>query len=353
MRIGILTFHFAYNYGAMLQAFALKSFLCKQGYHAEIIPYFPSNFKKCYRISPFIRGISCRRRISNAVRYLQRMKQARLFETFKDEQLYSQSHKEFDERNRVKDILSSYDAIIYGSDQIWNTDISFNDPIYWGAEYNKMKISYAASMGRKCVVPNQEKLLHNLRAFYALSVREPESQSIISSKCGTQSQIVCDPVFLCSRAEWEEEENVINVSQPYVLLYLLQENCELQKYTLLYAQKRGYKIYSIHPTQSIYPKGTEPLRMVGPREFLYLVNHAQCVSTNSFHCVAFSVLFKKHLIHIPSRNSPERTTYLLKMLDVLPTNGLYDVSPNEVNFSSINELISDSKFYLKEVLRTL
>ena len=44
--IGILTFHWANNYGAVLQAFALQKKLNMLGYHAEIIDYIPFTFKK-------------------------------------------------------------------------------------------------------------------------------------------------------------------------------------------------------------------------------------------------------------------------------------------------------------------
>ena len=37
MKIGIITFHYAHNYGAVLQAYALSTRLCLEGYDAKII----------------------------------------------------------------------------------------------------------------------------------------------------------------------------------------------------------------------------------------------------------------------------------------------------------------------------
>ena len=39
MKIGIITFHNAYNYGAVLQAFATQSYIESLGHEAEIIDY--------------------------------------------------------------------------------------------------------------------------------------------------------------------------------------------------------------------------------------------------------------------------------------------------------------------------
>ena len=41
MKIGILTFHRALNYGAFLQAYATKSFLGSNGFDAEMVDYWP------------------------------------------------------------------------------------------------------------------------------------------------------------------------------------------------------------------------------------------------------------------------------------------------------------------------
>ena len=55
---------------------------------------------------------------------------------------------------------------------------------------------------------------------------------------------------------------------------------------------------------------------IGPKEFIWLIQNAECVCTNSFHATAFSTVFKKKLIHIPNGNSPERTTSLLARVGV-------------------------------------
>ena len=38
-KVGILTFHYGYNYGGVLQAYALQQFLLSKGFEVEIIIY--------------------------------------------------------------------------------------------------------------------------------------------------------------------------------------------------------------------------------------------------------------------------------------------------------------------------
>ena len=45
-KIGILTYHFVLNYGAVLQAFALQEYLKKRGHQVELIDYRPSHLEK-------------------------------------------------------------------------------------------------------------------------------------------------------------------------------------------------------------------------------------------------------------------------------------------------------------------
>ena len=53
-KVGILTFQNAHNYGASLQLYALKTFLCKNGYNAEAINYVNRSIKQQYPIFPKI-----------------------------------------------------------------------------------------------------------------------------------------------------------------------------------------------------------------------------------------------------------------------------------------------------------
>ena len=57
MNVAILTFQFAHNYGALLQAYALKKFVSLNGNETTIAPYYPEWAQAEYAISPFAKNI--------------------------------------------------------------------------------------------------------------------------------------------------------------------------------------------------------------------------------------------------------------------------------------------------------
>ena len=93
MKIGILTFQFAHNYGAMLQAYALRRYLEALGHEVVVMPYFPVHFQAQYSISPLVRGVSIKRRIRNLIYYMNNEPQAKLFNIFKERYVYKNIEK--------------------------------------------------------------------------------------------------------------------------------------------------------------------------------------------------------------------------------------------------------------------
>ena len=346
MKIGILTFYFPYNYGAMLQAFALQTVLRRNGYDAEIVPYYPRNFRMAYSVSPLENGIAFKHRLSNAYHYQQRIEQSRKFDTFRHELL---TDGEFD--RDFSDHVKKYNCIIYGSDQIWNTDINYGDPVYFGADFDGVKISYAASMGKISPVEKQKEYVKKcLPEFHSISVREETTGRIVEELTGKNTTTVCDPVFLLNKNEWIKNEERINVNSKYLLIYMLADDETLLSAAVDYAKKNNLTVYNIHPTFAKDYPGTKPLRTVGPREFLYLMNHADAVCTNSFHCVAFSLIFEKKLFHVPNKKSPERTISMLRKNGIDACNLPLD-KPMQLSMSdAFRNYVDVSKGYLLKEL---
>ena len=50
MKIGILTFHRAINYGAVLQAFSLSRYLSQKGNDVSVVDYYPIEDEKDFDI---------------------------------------------------------------------------------------------------------------------------------------------------------------------------------------------------------------------------------------------------------------------------------------------------------------
>lgn len=352
MKIGILTFQFAHNYGAMLQAYALKTYLLSNDYDVHIVPYYPEWAQKEYAISPFAKNISYRKRVRFALQYLRRRKVASKFDDFLKAALTAEDA--FTTEREMVEYLNKCDYAIFGSDQIWNDAITGRSADYYGASTVCKRISYAASLGTKELSEWQYDCAERyLTKFSAISVREPGSKILLEEVIDNQITTVLDPVFLISEESWASECSPVNIDKEFILLYLLREDEKLLYAAKKYAKEKGLRIYEIHPTLSRFHAGCQKLIDVGPREFLWLIKNAQCVCTNSFHATSFGMIFAKKLLHIPNINSPERTTSLLERMGysivqdeaVLP---LYDLSNRDK--TRLELLAADSKRFISDSL---
>lgn len=353
MKVAVLTFQFAHNYGALLQAYALKSYLQEQVDEVDIIPFYPEWAQKEYEISPFAGGISLKKRVKRVLQYVKRKKQNDLFEQFKQEEL--ELKETFSSENTLEEQLNSYDTVVYGSDQIWNDKITGPTDAYFGKNSTTHRIAYAASIGTGKLTDVQKKNLQNqLKKFKSVSVREVQSQKLIEAFSKTKVEVVMDPVFLLKRSNWMQHESSVKVEKPFMLVYLLREDAQLLNIALRYAEENNLCVYEIHPTLARSHEKCTLLKNVGPREFLWLIENASCVCSNSFHATAFSTIYKKKLFHIPSRQSPERTVSLLMRLGMTIKDAdkelpMYDFE--QVNEAAIEKLAEQSKKFLDTALK--
>lgn len=347
MRTTILTFQFAHNYGALLQAYALKKFVSLNGNETTIAPYYPEWAQAEYAIIPFAKNIPPRRRIRLAMQYSKRRKLSSIFESFIREELAVKDT--FDNHEALQAWINENDYVICGSDQIWNNLITKDDPSYFAVGSGAKKIAYAASTGTTALNETQKKFITRyLPDFKAISVREPDSAKQIEQILDKKIQVVMDPVFLLPGSEWDLLASPIDISGPYMFLYFLQENEGLLNYAKEYAKENGLIIYDVHPTMAKHHEGCKRLDLVGPKEFLWLIKYAECVCTNSFHATSFSTIYRKKLLHIPNSKSPERTISLLKRagFDLIPSGNLPFYELNCSNRDGLNKEIETSKQFL-------
>lgn len=352
MDISILTFQFAHNYGALLQAYALRKYLQNEGHHVTIAPYFPDWAQKEYSISPFTKGISVRKRIRFTLQYPQRRLLVEKFRQFQREML--ETEESFETKGKLEKYLDAFETVVFGSDQIWNDKITGDTDAYYGGNISSTRVAYAASLGTRKMTAVQEKYAREFfPRFKAISVRESTSQKLLERIMDIPVTAVADPVFLLSRKEWKEISAPVETAEKFILLYFLRDDPGLLACAKRIAEEHHLVIYEVHPTLARFHEGCKPLYDVGPGEFLWLLRHADYVCTNSFHATSFSVIFRKKLLHIPNEISPERTTSLLSYIgiDVKETTDppLYDLS--ERDYSGLDELIDSSKDFLNQALK--
>lgn len=335
MKIGILTYHACYNYGACLQAYALQQTIMKRNADCKIIDY---QSKRLIDINhPFCKVPKHPKEIvKNITRipyYGQLQQRAKLFADFIDNVEVITQRCTADEDVQCE--CENFDTIVCGSDQTWNLDpsIRYETPLYYlNFPKKQRRITYATSFGSWVNhFPEREKeLLPWIKQFDALSMREESGMGMLKSK-GLKCEWVLDPTLLLEREYYDKiaRERLIDV--PYVLLFSWNGAKEAVELTKVIAKKIGAKpIYIVPPPRAMFC-GIDRKLDVGPREFLSLVKYAECVVTNSFHGTVFSTIFHKPFVSAIQDKVDARRASLMKQF------GLEDhlMSPKRLNMDLI------------------
>ena len=185
--------------------------------------------------------------------------------------------------------IDKYDAIIVGSDQIWNMTFSWLSKNVFLPFKHQKKIAFSASFGVDSI-PYDQTIADCLNDFKALSVREEAGAKIIKDLTGRDATVLVDPTMLLTKDEWRKvSEKPRGAKEGYILTYFLSPKCDEAK-TKLEEIKEDKEVYELlNPNDKI--AGT-----AGPSEFLWLFEHADLILTDSFHACVFSFLFNKPFI---------------------------------------------------------
>lgn len=290
------------NYGNRLQNFALQSALEKIGCDVETINYHPSypqivNKSQRMGLLLWIKRIACgikRRIISILVRRKQNKKKNKFNYFVKHYIKWSQN--EYNINSDLTVLGKSYDCFICGSDQVWNPYWEGTNPIYY-MDYvpvNK-RATYAVSFGVDKIPDNMKKYMADkISNIDYLACREDIGVHIIKEMTGKDAIQVIDPVFLLTREEWNKliiEPEMKMPRQKYVLVYFLGQLSKAQKDILEKIRiDKNLNIINLDRfgINSYYAE---------PREFLYFIKHAELVVTDSFHGIAFSIIFHKKIMY--------------------------------------------------------
>ncbi len=295
LKIGILTFHYAINYGAVLQTYALKTTLCKLGHEVHVIHYV--NSKMFAEASPFFvpHGVGVVARVIHAVRLPMHIKTSIKFKKYVVENL-DLSGDIISTSEDLRKLSKYYDKIITGSDQVFNyigTGEDFNFYLEF-IDDNRKKIAYAPSFGLSLIDETHKMRVKKcLDEIQFLTVREQVGQDIIRSLTGRKVPTVCDPTFLLETSEWKAAKKNFAVKKPYVLVYSIG-SIWLENAAWKLANEIGAEVINVNRALPSGVKGKAKTAYApDPAEFLSLIDNAMCVVTNSFHGTALSVLLQK------------------------------------------------------------
>lgn len=345
MKIGILTFHCAINYGAVLQSYGLQEYLRSLGHDVYVIDYRPDylitpycSFK--FSFDSYSSFIQCIKGFIRACLVFPiRRKRNKAFSKFISK--YLKLYKlDFDDK------LNDFDAFVFGSDQIWNPQITYGiDKIFIGDFYaakGKKLIAYAASSGSEKNLSDEEigNFKYVVNHFEAISVREQSLKEFFMKHFAKEISVVLDPVLLAGYYVFEsiaKKEKLLD--KPYLLLFQLGHNESVSLYAKKMAQKKQLELVEIISyTNSIKDKNLR--QDLSPEEFLAYFKAASYIITTSFHGTVFSILFKKNFNVIRcDKRIDERAFSLLQLLGLESRMCSIDtfMTNSEVNYSLVDE----------------
>lgn len=276
MKIGIMTFHWAANHGALLQTYALQRSLEKlfPGSSAMIVDYKPA------RYDWNLRKIINSRKLRVVRENLREVRKEKLLTPFRDQIPKTERYYSVEQ---LTEEPPACDVFIAGSDQIWNEYYTMQGegkptPAYYlPFRPEATHIAYAASFGATSLNSEMaEYILPYLKALDYISVREKTGKEILDSM-GISSQIVCDPSALMERQAYCDLAKK-PFSGTYTAKYFLRgENAEAVKALQLF--KKTGKVRDI--------------TLLSMEHWLGAIQNAEFLLTNSFH--GMMVALKLHV----------------------------------------------------------
>ena len=326
MKVGVVTFHSANNYGAVLQTWALQRVLRDLNITTGVINYHPDIIDGLYDPMKLRRGLS--RNLLRFKLYLRNRKSLIRYNKFQS--FLKKNINLIGDYRTYKELVDAklnLDAYIVGSDQVWNpTHIGGYDPAYYleFAENACKKISYAASLGTDYIVSKHKGDMEKaLQSFTAISVRERSIQTAISELAHKPVEIVLDPTLLLNKEDYEEIKVKSKYKGPYILVYSIEKNPELIEFANKISVSLGIPILQRRPSKGLINQ-LEPFYTSDAGEFLGHIEAASYVITNSFHGTVFSILYGKPFVSMLHTDTGKRTEDLLNDLG-LSSHILYDI----------------------------
>lgn len=361
MKIGILTFHRAVNYGASLQAYALKKYIEKQKLDVEIVDYRCKYIEDLYN-NPFSKGNSFKGKLKNILTWKIQKKRNEKFDIFIKEYLKCEEKTSLFNKNDLKEKEKELDKIIVGSDQVWSTFCTNNDTSYYldFVENNAKKFSYAASFGiAKEEYSNNESLKKLISDFSGVSVREKVAYDLLKKVNGIESSVCLDPTFLLEKSEWEQLTRTVN-EEKYILVYSLSMPEAIVKYAEKMAKEKNIKVIYFTLNNLFSLKKQNNVITGSPLDFISYLSNAEYVITNSFHGTAFSLIFNKDFTVLKNANKNHDNSRLENILSIagteerMITEGEMIFFDKKINYNIVNKNIKNelekSKEYLRKIL---
>lgn len=323
MKIALLSFHNAANYGAVLQAYALQAVLKFEKYDSLYIDYRNAHRRHTYDM--IYQALKClrERNVKGALMYvmgtpfmfIRKMR----FRKFCYNYIKTTS-KVYFASNELYELNNLFDKFIVGSDQVWNLENTGGDFAYMldFVSDNNKKISYSSSFGISNI-PNAFRVSYSrtIGSIKYLAVREQIGVNIVKDLTGRDAELVLDPVFLLPRSEWEKLTKPIK--EKFVFSYTnrkTQFNDFVKKVGYDLSGLKHYKLARATSLSDFFSSTVRVKYTMSPQEFLSVIRSSELVVSASFHCISLSIILNRPFVAILTgdKGKDERLINILSLL---------------------------------------
>lgn len=368
-RIRIVSFQNAFNFGAILQAYGLQEMIRSLGYEDVLfLNYNPKYLRDRY--NPLSRrNLVIPKSVKAFVWWCYNYPFFFISSLRRNHKFRSSIQSMLKQTCSIKDENhlenEDVDVLICGSDQIWNPGLTGKfDPLFLGkGNFKRLGCvaSYAPSTELSTLSEERARqLVDCLDSFKFLSVREEPIRDILKKYTNREIEVCVDPTILCGANKFRLLASSRIINEDYILVYAYDPDSVSIKEII--KSIPGYKKYSIHtillgPKNSgnFFDKNIHSEILV--QDFLSLVLYSSFVVTDSFHGLAFSLLFEKNFNVSYYEGKNLRTQSLLHQLglDSRLVKNVNMIQWDDLDYTSINEKLSvirnKSKEYLLKVLK--
>lgn len=364
MKLALLSFHNAANYGAALQSYAFEKFLTDKGYDCEYINYVNTSRAHEYSMTWHIWDSLRHGKITNTIAYMigspfMTLRKLRFNRFYK--QYLKKTKEVFRTSSEASRLNGKYERFVVGSDQVWNPACNGDDSAFLldFVKNNRERISYSSSFGVDSIDEGHvETYKKNLSAFHALAVREQIGCEIVKNLTGRDAQLVLDPVMLLTKEQWLQLVPKEAKKESYIFSYTNRDSQITDFFKTGYSLngKKHYVLSRYTRPQDFLSSTVRVKYCMSPQEFVTVIANAELVVSASFHCLAMSIILNRPFVAILTgdKGKDERPLSILRALNLEnrilnPAMNVEDVlSP--IDWASVNEKIEQMKMSSVEYL---
>lgn len=326
-KINLITIHWGCSYGGTMQTYATIKLLKELGHEVTLINLVHPKFKLKNR------KISLGSWIITEI----------LFFIFQKKH-FGEMTKRMYSINKPQ--IPKADFTIVGSDQVWNEDITspINMSYFLDFEDDSVKVSFSSSFGKSTWESDKkvtELVKSQLMRFKALSVREESGVRLCKEVFGQNAVHVLDPTLV-----YEHYDELLHDVNPTAVIYpfLLINTKDTFEICKTVSKETGLSILEMPKIKNIFTSG--------PTSWLRRIKSSEFIVTDSFHGLAFSIIFHKRFLVVCANE--KKFTRLQSLLTLLNLNDRYirsvddlrsrlNIINTEIDYDEVEKVLHDER----------